>query len=510
MRLTVFLTASIMGVTIAVKTDFAGLNEASAMEDTQNACQEDEIMKKSRRRNVKRMVLAAGFTLALSCTAYADETTFVAGTSVNGLGISNMTVEQATQHIADFYASDYKLTIKEKDGKTEVISGPEIGYSVGLPEGCLQQILDQQNASGRISGPDADNKHRADMTGSFDRAALDAKIGSLNAIGGSSIVTTADAYVSGYQEGQPFTIVPEVRGNNVDREKTAQVIRDAAARGETEVDLEAAGCYYAPSVTKDDETLKNLCDTMNRCREMTVTYTFGEQSEVLDPATICSWITGSAEGQIQLNMDQVNAYVQTLASKYDTAGTARTFHTATGRDVSVTGPFGWKIDQAGEAQALADVIRAAQSQSREPVYASRAVDRSAAEWGSTYVETDLTAQHVYMIKDGAVVWDAPCVTGNVSKNYTTPPGLYSLTYKQRDRILRGQKKADGKYEYETPVLYWMPFNGGIGFHDANWRSKFGGAIYQTSGSHGCVNLPPAKAAALYDLVYTGIPVICYN
>ena len=47
MRLTVFLTASIMGVTIAVKTDFAGLNEAGAMEDTQNACQEDEIMKKA-------------------------------------------------------------------------------------------------------------------------------------------------------------------------------------------------------------------------------------------------------------------------------------------------------------------------------------------------------------------------------------------------------------------------------------------------------------------------------
>ena len=53
-----------MGVTIAVKTDFAGLNEAGAMEDTQNACQEDEIMKKSWSRNVKRMVLVAGLTLA--------------------------------------------------------------------------------------------------------------------------------------------------------------------------------------------------------------------------------------------------------------------------------------------------------------------------------------------------------------------------------------------------------------------------------------------------------------
>lgn len=467
-------------------------------------------MRKSWRRTARCMVFAAGFLFVAAGTVYADETTFVPGTSVNGLGISDMSIEQAAQRIADFYASDYKLTIKEKGGKTETITGPEIGFSVGLPEGYLQQILDQQNASGRVSGPDADNKYRTDMAGSFDSAALDAKIEGLNAVSGSSIVTTADAYVSGYQEGQPFTIVPEVQGNNVDREKTAQLIRDAVAKGETEVDLEAAGCYYTPSVTQDNETLKNLCDTMNRCREMTVTYTFGEQSEVLDSATICSWITGSSDGQIQLNMDLVNAYVQTLADKYNTAGTARTFHTAAGRDVSVTGPFGWKIDQAAEAEALAGVIRTAESQSREPVYASRAVDRSAAEWGTTYAEVDLSGQHVYMIKDGQVVWDAPCVTGNVSKNYTTPPGLYSLTYKQRDRVLRGAKQADGKYEYETPVSYWMPFNGGIGFHDANWRSKFGGTIYQNSGSHGCVNLPPAKAAALYDLVYQGMPVICYN
>ena len=56
----------------------------------------------------------------------------------------------------------------------------------------------------------------------------------------------------------------------------------------------------------------------------------------------------------------------------------------------------------------------------------------------------------------------------------------------------------------------MPFNGGIGFHDANWRGEFGGAIYKTNGSHGCVNLPPSKAAALYELVYKGMPVICYE
>jgi lipoprotein-anchoring transpeptidase ErfK/SrfK len=115
-----------------------------------------------------------------------------------------------------------------------------------------------------------------------------------------------------------------------------------------------------------------------------------------------------------------------------------------------------------------------------------------------------------MIQDGQIVWDAPCVTGNLSKSYDTPAGLYSLTYKQKDRVLRGKLQADGTYEYESPVSFWMPFNGGIGFHDANWRSKFGGTIYQTAGSHGCVNLPPEKAALLYDLVYAGMPVICYN
>ena len=132
------------------------------------------------------------------------------------------------------------------------------------------------------------------------------------------------------------------------------------------------------------------------------------------------------------------------------------------------------------------------------------------DWGNTYVEIDLTSQHVYMYQDGNLAWDAPCVTGNVSKNYTTPEGIYSLTYKQTDRILRGEKKADGTYEYESHVDYWMPFNGGIGLHDASWRSKFGGTIYQYGGSHGCINLPSAKAKTLSDMVYTGIPVICYN
>ena len=55
----------------------------------------------------------------------------------------------------------------------------------------------------------------------------------------------------------------------------------------------------------------------------------------------------------------------------------------------------------------------------------------------------------------------------------------------------------------------MPFNGNIGMHDANWRSSFGGDIYKTNGSHGCINLPPSVAQELYGYVEKGTPVICY-
>lgn len=454
-------------------------------------------------------LLAAALSLGAAGFVFADESTFVQGTSVNGLGIGDMTVEDAKSHIASFYSSEYQLKIKERGGVSETIKGSDIGFGVGIPDGFLEEILAKENENGRAFGPDVDNKYRAEMTNTYQQDALEAKIQGLNCINGSDRVITADAHISGYQDGEAFTIIPEVRGNNVDLEKTARLIQEAVASGAAEVDLEASGCYYEPQVTADMQELKDLCDTMNRCREMTITYKIGEESEILPAETICSWITGSGDGQILLNQELVAAYVRELAAKYDTSGTARAFHTAGGQDVELTGPYGWRIDQSKEAEELTALVQTGESQEKEPAYALKAASRRAPDWGSTYAEVDLNGQHVYMIKDGQIVWDAPCVTGNVSKGHTTPAGIYSIAYKQRDRVLRGKKLEDGSYEYESPVSFWMPFNGGIGFHDANWRGSFGGSIYQTNGSHGCVNLPPSKAPALYELVYAGMPVICY-
>lgn len=127
----------------------------------------------------------------------------------------------------------------------------------------------------------------------------------------------------------------------------------------------------------------------------------------------------------------------------------------------------------------------------------------------TRVELDITEQRVLMYVNGECILDTPCVTGNVAGGCNTPTGVYHLYYKTQNAVLRGNN-SDGS-RYASHVDYWMPFNGGIGFHDASWRNGvFGGEIYKTDGSHGCVNMPHEAAETLYKNISTAIPIIIYE
>ena len=114
------------------------------------------------------------------------------------------------------------------------------------------------------------------------------------------------------------------------------------------------------------------------------------------------------------------------------------------------------------------------------------------------VVVSILNQTLNYYEKGQVVLSSPVVTG---LNNATPKGTYKILSKSRNVTLVGEN-------YESHVRYWMPFIGrSYGLHDASWRSNFGGQIYKTNGSHGCVNLPTNKAAQLYDLIEVGTPVI---
>ena len=130
--------------------------------------------------------------------------------------------------------------------------------------------------------------------------------------------------------------------------------------------------------------------------------------------------------------------------------------------------------------------------------------------GNTYIEVDLSEQHMYFYQNGEDIFESDIVSGDMRySDRQTPAGIYTLYYKKSPDVLRGEKKPDGTYEYETQVTYWMPFVYGQGLHDASWQTSFGGDTYKTKGSHGCINLPPDQAKIIYETIDKGYPILLY-
>ena len=162
------------------------------------------------------------------------------------------------------------------------------------------------------------------------------------------------------------------------------------------------------------------------------------------------------------------------------------------------------MDRTATAEALTTFLEQGTSGEVEPVWTQKAAQHGDDDIGSSYAEVDLDEQHVYLYIDGKCVVSTDCVSGKaIDSGRFTPDGTFRLLYRKSPAVLKGA-------DYESPVTYWMPFNGGIGFHDATWRSKFGGEIYLTAGSHGCINLPVSEAKKIYANVYAGMPVVVFG
>ena len=439
-------------------------------------------------------------------SAKDDVNRLVPGTVINGIPVSGMTPQDAKSYMEGFFNGNYTLKLQDKNGNKETIRDTDIGLEMQVT-GDIGAVLTDQNARGRENGPGIDNKYQVDAKMVYDEERLDAILSELSCVKNGT--PTTDAYISAYEEGKDFSIIPEVQGTEIDMDRLKEAVRNALDNRTSLVSLADTGCYKQVSVKSDNEELNRLCSNMNRFKDVTITYTFGDQKELLAGTEIAKWINGGTGTGMAIDEQKAAAYIKSLADKYDTYGKPHVYKSTSGREVTINGNYGWQINQQEELVALKNMINNCSSQTREPAYSQTAASRNGYDFGNTYVEIDMGEQKLYMYKDGECIVNTPIVTGNVSKNYTTPEGLYTLYYKERNRILRGPKLADGSYSYESPVSYWMPFNGGIGLHDATWRGKFGGTIYKTNGSHGCINMPLNAAKTVYENVYKNIPILCF-
>ena len=433
-------------------------------------------------------------------------THFYLGTMINENDFGLKSVAQVEEFMKD-HVAEYELTLRETDGKTEVIRGADISLSY-VESDELKKLLDAQNPFLWPKALWERERIETKVGVQYDEALLTEVIASLQCLVEEGRIESVSAQPK-FEETQ-FVVEPEVIGTQVEETILREKIEVSINGFVEELDLVAEECYKKPVYVSDSPEVVQLTADLNQALGAEVTYQVAPQTEIVDSALISKWLIVDSEMQIQLDTDLVKEYVEGLASKYNTVGKTRTFTTAYGKTVEVQGgDYGWRLDKDAETKALIENIKSKEPVTREPMFHSRGGDHGIDnDYGKTYVEVDLTNQRMAFIKDGAVALESEIVTG-LPRRSPTPQGSFDLTYKTRNAVLRAPLRADGTREYETPVAFWMPFNGGIGFHDATWQSSFGGTRYQTNGSHGCINMPYSKAQALYDLIGDDMAIICH-
>lgn len=209
---------------------------------------------------------------------------------------------------------------------------------------------------------------------------------------------------------------------------------------------------------------------------------------------------------LELDQEKVSEFVETVAEETDTLNKHRKFKTSNGNEITLEpGVYGWKLDKEKTTDNFLNNPEGEIKASYRTYATQRDFDD---DIGNTYLEVDKDNQKLYAYKKGKLVLSTNIVTGYVGKA-DTPKGVFYIWAKREKATLRAKSRVTGE-RYETPVDYWMPIDWtGVGLHDANWRSNFGGQIYKSNGSNGCINLPPAVAKEVFETFDIGTPVVVY-
>ncbi len=429
-------------------------------------------------------------------------------TQVNGVDISGKSLHAATTVLKD-RVDNYVLDVKGREDVTEQIAGKDIDLRYENAE-MLREVLDKQAPFLWSFSLFEGGQTQTELFVTYDNKKLEAVVSDMDMMQKKNQKKPVSAKPI-YKETQ-FEIQAEDYGSKLDGKLVYDTITQSVQKLEGQVDLDKAGCYIEPTYYADSKQVIEAGELANSYLKSQITYTIDDDRIVVNYEDIAKWIVINGKMKVTFNEEGIEAYLKELDKEYNTIGIVRKITTPTGKKANVSGgTYGREIDIIAECKQLKEDIKSGERVVREPIYTQDINTGDGPIWGTTYVEVDITEQHMWYIKDGKVVFESDVVTGKPNPERKTPQGVYFILEKMRDKVLRGRPLPNGKPSYLTPVSYWMRVTWtGIGFHDATWQAKFGGKRYkQGYGSHGCINMPLKKASELYEILEKGCPVIIH-
>lgn len=450
-------------------------------------------------------IIVAIITFFVGLSVYYSNV-FPYGIYINGMYCTGMTVEEV---------NDKLLTKCDLSEATIIIEGneysidlEELGYNADYTDSLANLYADCRKNSfiGNLFNEKKDLA--ATPVYSFDQNTLTdiAKSWELEEIGAPHDVKLVVNDDNGYE-------IVDGKGNEYSLQKVTGYISANLCEGNVCIEVDDT-CFADVEYTEEELELFALVDKIDQFQ--TGSYVFKlDNTEVTLSATDLAGMLSINEfglpsldenGNLLIDKQVVKDGLYDALSPYNTYHN-HTFTTHDGRKVYLaTGTYGNEIN----IDAVADDFYEALSSGNKnyycvPEYKNKANFTGDNDIGNTYVEVSLDEQKLFYFENGVIKLTSDVVTGNKSYHYDTPEGVYAVFVKQKNRTLVGET-------YRSFVKYWIEFYPHYGLHDASWRKEgaFGGDIYLTNGSHGCVNMPTEKVAEAYDLIEKGTPVIVYS
>ena len=440
---------------------------------------------------------------------------FCPNTYINGVNVTNKNFTVCDTLINESVVN-HNLVIEDTDGTQIFIDGSEI-YSYNYDEigNAIQYIKDSQNPYLWVKCIFEKHEYVYHPKRYLNDKKL-LQIVTNSHLGEKDRFDPKRRAEIKYSDERGYELIDDTQ-NLLDWELLKELVMSASVDDTGYINLKEAGVYKSIERSEEEKKLISDWSKLEKTLDFNMTYKLATGEEIPVNGAVISKMLKLDEngdfvfdnGEAVIDSDKVLAFVQDMSDKYDNFYKDKYFDTTSGGTVTIPytryTTYGSLMNVRAEAEELEAIIKSHKSPGeREPIYIKKE-DRGsyANNYGGTYVEVDITNQHMYYYVDNNLVFDTDVVTGCKANGNMTPDCVCFILNKARNVTLIGPG-------YESFVYYWMCITGQIGIHDATWRRTFGGEIYLWGGSHGCINTPLNKMSELYDMMEIGTPVIVHH
>lgn len=433
---------------------------------------------------------------------------FPDSTFVNGVDVSNKDIKGAKAALTKEW-NKHDISILEYGGsQIGEISKFDLEYDI---DDQLDKAMKPgtENALKRFFNKD-ERKYTIEMKPLKSTKLFDKQFKALSIVkNAKGTHKSKNAYID--KSNFDFNIVKEVYGDTVDTKKLKQAIFRAIAKDENTFEFKKSSFYEAPEITSNSKVLLKELDYCKKYLSFKINYRNSVDDYVVPPSWLDKMMKVKDNEEVHVKKAKIKNFVESVIyPKFSSTGATRKLKSMGGGTYKVSGgTYGYTVDSSREVKRLKKELLKGHNVEREPFYtdnkAPSADEKN--DIGKNFIEVSLGKQTLWVVRKGKVKVKTSIVSGNVAGGHATPTGTYYIVYKDTNTILRGEN--DDGSEYASPVSYWMPFYLGYGIHDASWRGAFGGSIYLSGGSHGCVNCPVSVMPKIFKHSYTGMPVIVH-